>query len=720
MSSDNVPYSAALYYQDNTTALSAVVAQTFTTLTLTGDTNENVRAGLVTANYFSELGASAAYGRLFDPKTDAGPDAPPVIVLGYRYWQNRFGGDPTVVGKTIRLNQRPATVIGAIAFNFSGLDPEHGEEDGVWLMISKLPYFVPETKLLTNFDFSESGVHMSGRLRPGTTLTAAEASLVPLSAELVRQHPDTIPKELRLVAKTGGYAVNFDPADESMLPVFGLFAALVLLILATACGNLGNLLLGHAMNREREISIRLALGATRRRIIRQLMTENFMLALLGSAAGLLLSWYASRPLLKWTGGPGNLAHGLDWRMFLFTLGIGAFACMLFGLPPARQAVRQAHRKSRARTVFMTMQVVASCVLLVVSALLVRGLFRAYTPDPGFDYTRVITIDPQLYAHGYTPEKSAAYVQELENRLLQVPGVASTSLATNLPLGNRVTMQRAGSVPDVNVNVHFNEVFPRFFETMAIPLLRGRDFTKGDKDVVIVSESCARYLWPGKDPLQQTYQHGKRTLSVVGVVGSARLTALRNGDDAVLYMPLEDSKANATSMLVRTSGSPQKLLATVAGVAREIDPSLSPNVQTLITTFRDRMGDSEKVTAVAGGMGTLALLLAIVGLYGVVSYSVSQRTKEIGIRIALGATPSLIVRNMVSSFVLPLSVALAAGVGLAAVVSIVMRSELYGVSNFDPLSYLAAVLLLAATGSLAALIPARRALKVDPMVALRNE
>jgi predicted permease len=720
LSSTEVPYPAVEFYRSNNNVLSAVMAQTNTSMTLTETASENVRAGLVTANYFSELGSAAAYGRLFDPKIDDLPDSPPVVVLGYRYWQNRFGGEPRVIGRTIRLNQRPATVIGVTSFDFSGLDPEHGEADGVWLIISKFPYFVPETKLLTSFDFNDSGVHMFGRLKPGTTYKTAEAALLPASEELVRQHSEFLPKKLRLLLKPGGYAVNLDPADSGMLPIFGLFTALVLLILVTACSNLGNLLLGHSANREREIVIRLALGATRRRIVRQLMTENLLLALLGSAAALFLSWSISRPLVAWLGAPGNLGMGLDWRTWLFTVGVGALACVLFGLPPARQASRQTHRKSRARIIFMSTQVAASCVLLVVSALLVRALYRAMNSDLGFDYVHVISIDPQLYAHGYTPQKAAGYMEDLEARLERVPGVTSAALVTVPPMGNHIHMQRAGSTPGVNVNVHFNETSPHLFQALGIPLLRGRDFTKQDKDAAIVSESCARALWPGKDPLQQVFKFGDRKLPVIGLVGNARLTGLRNGDDAVLYMPLAETKVDSTTLLVGTSPSSPIPVATVAELARGVDPTLSPNVQLLSTIYHDRVGDSEKVATVVSGMGGLALALAIVGLYGVVSYGVSQRIKEIGIRIALGATSSGLVQNMVSSIILPLGLAIMAGLGLAALLSTVLRQLLYGVSNWDPLSYAGAVLLMAITSGVAALIPARRALKVDPMVALRCE
>jgi len=716
-SSNVISYPATVFYQQSA-ALSAVMAQTSTRVTFTEETNQEIRAGVVTANYFRELGGSAAYGRLFDPATDDTPDAPPVVVLGYNFWQRQFGGDPSVVGRTIRLNQHPATIIGVIPFNFIGLDPEHGETDEVWLIISRLGYFVPDTRILTDLDDGESGVHMSARLKPGVTRQAAAAALEPLSQELVRQHPDKLPKGYNLVLFPGGYVEALDPADLSFLPMFGLFATLVLLILVATCSNLGNLFLGQAVTREREISIRMALGATRRRIIRQLMTESVLLALLGAATGLFLSWAISRPMVAWLGGPGRLDLAPDWRTILFAFVIGGLAAVLFGLSPARQATRPAHKALRARTIFMAAQIAASCVLLVVSGLLVRGLQRAYRYDPGFDYTHVITVDPQLYAHGYEPAKATQFMDELQSRLRQLPGVEAASLVRNPPLGNRVTMQRAHD--DIKVNIHQNEISPHYFQTMSIPLLRGRDFMANDQGVIIVSESCARALWPGKDPLQQTWKLGEKKYSVIGLAGNARTTALRNGDDAQIYMPVTSANVNASILLVKTSRPPENLVTNLGALARAIDPVLSPNVQPLKAMLAERLSDSKKMTGVVGGMGTLALVLAVLGLYGVVAYNVSQKRREIGIRIALGANSSQVVQNMVANFFLPLSIAMAVGLVLAALLSGILRQFLYGLNNFDPLSYLGAVLLLAIVGGLASLLPARRALKVNPMEALRCE
>jgi predicted permease len=712
-SSNVISYPATVFYQQSA-ALSAVMAQTSTRVTFTEETNQEVRAGAVTANYFRELGGSAAYGRLFDPTTDDTPDAPPVVVLGYNFWQRQFGGDPSVVGSTIRLNQHPATIIGVIPFNFIGLDPEHGETDEVWLIISRLGYFVPDTRILTELDDGESGVHMSARLKPGVTRQAAAAALEPLSQELVRQYPDKLPKGYNLALFPGGYAEALDPADLSFLPMFGLFATLVLLILVATCSNLGNLFLGQAVTREREISIRMALGATRRRIVRQLMTESLLLALLGAATGLFLSWVISRPMVAWLGGPGRLDLAPDWRTILFAFVIGGLASVLFGLSPARQATRPAHKASRARIIFMAAQIAASCVLLVVSGLLVRGLQRAYRYDPGFDYTHVITVDPQLYAHGYEPAKASQFMEELQSRLRQLPGVEAASLVRNPPLGNRVTMQRAHD--DIKVNIHQNEISQHYFQTMSIPLLRGRDFMANDQGVIIVSESCAR----GKDPLQQTWTLGEKKYSVIGLAANARTTALRNGDDAQIYMPVTSASVNAAILLVKTARPPEDLVANLGAVVRAIDPILSPNVQPLKAILAEKLSDSKKMTSVVGGMGTLALLLAVLGLYGVVAYNVSQKTREIGIRIALGANSSQVVQNMVANFFLPLSIAMAVGLALAALLSGILRQYLYGLSNFDPLSYLGAVLLLTIVGGLASLLPARRALKVNPMEALRCE
>ena len=713
--STEVSYPAAMFYRQHNQVLASVIVQRWLNMTLGQGKTESVRAGLVSANYFSEIGASAAYGRLLAAPIDAGPDAAPAAVLGYGFWQRHFGGDASVVGRTITLNQHVATVVGITGYAFSGLDPDEGEHTDLWLLVEQEPYFVPQTRVLSSFNDADSHIHMWGRLKPGVSMKMAEQALLPLAQELAHEHPDVIHKDEHLKAAPGAYANNLGADD---LPLFGLLSVLVLLILATACGNLGNLLLGRAITREREIATRLALGATHRRVIRQLLTESLLLAAIGSAIGLLLSWLASRALVVGLGGPGNFDYAPDWRTILFAFGAGTLACVLAGLPPARQLARQKHHSSRARTIFMSLQVAASCVLLVVSALLVRAMQIALNTDPGFDYAHTITVDPALYAHAFEPPAAREYLAKLEERISQVPGVESVTLVLNPPMGNRASIQRLNGA--VRFDVYINQVRPDFFRTLGVPLLRGRDFTKDDHDVVVVSESYARRVWPGKDPLQQLYELGKQKLPVIGIAGNARSVGMRNGQSAEMYEPITDEYIKEAVVLLRATGRTEDIIGNVADVARSLDPLLSPEARTVKGAFQEKLGFSGKIAAMISGMGTLALLLAIIGLYGVVSYNVSQKTREIGIRMALGATRFDVVHSILAQFVIPLSLALAAGLALAAAASLVLRTELYGLSNFDPLSYLSAAVLLAGIGGLAAFLPARRALNVDPMEALRCE
>jgi predicted permease len=423
-------------------------------------------------------------------------------------------------------------------------------------------------------------------------------------------------------------------------------------------------------------------------------------------------------LVVWLGGPGVLPLAPDWRTTLFALGIGGLACMLFGLPSARQALRSSQRASRIRIAFMISQFAASCVLLIVVGLLLRALHRAVTVDLGFDYTHVLTINPHLEAHGYTPEKAGPYFENMRTRLSRVPGVQATALVNNPPLGNRVTMGPVHGAVDFTQYIF--QVTPDYFVSLAIPLLRGRGFLENDQDVAIVSESFAQKRWPGEDPLRHEFEYGDKKLPVVGVVRNARTIGLPDSNSAEAYIPIRGTTLTYSVLLVRTSPTPETLAAVLADLARSADPTLSPDVLPLTTAFREKLGDTEKMAGVVSFMGALALVLAVVGLYGVVSYNVVQRTREIGIRVALGATPANLVRSLLAGWIRPLGLAIALGSLLAALLSLVLRSELYGVSNLDPLTYAGAFALLGVTAGLAALIPARRALKVDPMVALRCE
>lgn len=718
-SSTDVAYPATVFYRDHSSAFQSVIAQMRTEMTLGEGATQSVHTALVTSNYFTDLGISASYGRTFDARTDAASDAPATAMLGYGFFKRHFGGDPTIVNKVIRINNQPTTVIGVVSSQFHGLDPDGADVNDIWLPIEKAKYFVPASKILSSFDQNESGVRMYGRFKPGISLKAGEQALMPLAQELVQEHLEQMHEGEHLRAAAGGYAAEFQSQD---LPGFGLLAAMTLLILFATGGNLGNLLLGHAVTREREIAIRLSLGATRARVLRQLITESFLLAGMGSAAALLLSWYAARAIVALIlGRAGALDMTPDWRILVVCFALGLIACVIFGFPAARQLSAQRHRASRLRTFFIATQVCVSCVLLVLSGLLVRGLNRALKSDPGFDYQHVLVIDPQLYAHSYSASAALGFMHDLKERLQQAPGVEASALVRLAPLGNNIHIQRAMSAADGSTfDVYMNNVDGGFFKTMSIPLLQGRTFKEGESDAVIVTESVARRLWPGKDPLQQLYDSGGKKLPVVGVSANAHTMMLRNGNAGESYVPIDPTKLAESMVLVRTAQPPENFSTLATALARSLDSHLGPDVSTLRRAYDDKVGDSAQIASIVSGMGLLALLLAVIGLYGVVAYNVANRTREIGIRMALGATPSSVVRRMLTSFVLPLSVALSVGLLLAAALSFILRNELYGVNHLDPFSYLAAAMIMAAVGALASLLPARRALKVDPMVALRCE
>jgi predicted permease len=566
--------------------------------------------------------------------------------------------------------------------------------------------------MLTSFALNDSGVTMYGRLKPAISMKAAVAALEPLSKELAREHPEAIQEGQGLIAEPGGYAAHGALSSDDAIG-FALFGALALLILCVACSNLGNLLLGHAITRGREVAIRLALGATPGRIARQFMTENLLLALVGSATGLLLSVYASRIMVVFLGGPRHISFAPDWRTTLCSLALGVLASVIFGMPPARHAARQLQQRSRVRTLFMGAQVAASCVLLVLAALLVRGLYQVFNSDLGFDYKHVVVVDPELYAHGYTPAKAAEFMRELQARTAEEPGVASMSLAYIAPMGHRLRV-------DFTTHVYINSITPGYFKTLSVPILGGRDFTEKDADGTIVSQSYAKKFWPGRDPLRQTVKWNNKQLPVIAIAANAPIMALRDASASELYLVDTGNDLVSSVMLVKTSQPPESIAASLGKIAGSLDSVLSPSAYPLKDSFDDKVSASQKIAGVVTGLGALAFSLALIGLWGVVSYTVAQRTKEIGIRVALGATPGRIVETMVSRFIMPVSLSLAVGTGLAALLSIALRRELYGLSNFDIVSYVGAVVLLAVASGVAALIPARRALKVDPIVALRSE
>jgi predicted permease len=415
--------------------------------------------------------------------------------------------------------------------------------------------------------------------------------------------------------------------------------------------------------------------------------------------------------------PKWLSATPDWRVLAFTVGVTVAATVLFGLAPALQIARQRHRKTLARQILMGAQVAASCVLLIVSGLLVRATQKALYSDPGFGYEQLLSIDAQLDRYGYTPEVAKAYLEQMQSRLRALPSVRSVSLVNLPPMGHAVS--RYTTVTDGHtLLIYPNSVSPGYFETMGIPLLLGRTFYAGEKNAVIVSESMARLQWPGQNPLGKQIEDSKDI--VVGVAGNAPINALSNDDALEEYWAVKPEEMAGMVVMVRTAGAPEVLPAAAKSISESLDPKLFPEIRQMKVLYHDSVSGAEKTAAVVSLIGLVAVFVAGVGILGMVTYTVSQRTKEIAIRMALGAPRLQVLASVLRQFSWPALLGLVVGVGGTAAVSQILRQVLYGVSNLDPLSYAAAVALLLMIFMLAAVLPARRALKLDIARALHQE
>lgn len=708
-SSTEIPYHAVAFYQEHTRALTTVLAMTSARLVMDG-VEVSPDTAFVTANYFADLGGRAVHGRLFDA-ADTQRDAAPVVVLGFGFWNSQFGGNPAVVGSTIRLNGHVATIIGVTAREFSGLG---GNTPAVWAPMEQHPRFVRGSRLFSDVSGQSSGVVMWGRLRDGVSAQMAEDELTALAGQLRRTQPAAAWEDERLVSTPAGHG---QMGSEPMLVAF---VALVVLILAGACGNLGSLLLARGAARGRELRLRAAIGAGPGRLIRQLFTESLVLAAMGCAGGLALGWFGLKAIMAWTAAPHWLDPSPDWRVALFAVGITVLSAVLFGLAPAVLIARQNHRRlSTVRTLLIGAQVASSCILLVVAGLLGRALERAAGTDPGFGYEDVLVVTPSLREHGYADPAARTYINDLLSRVGSLPGVAQVSVTSTPPLGSLKIMaqlQIDGRAHDVYIH-HVDE---RYLDAMQIPLRRGRQLNATDDRGIVVSESLAQRYWPARDPLGEVFKIGADPYIVIGIAGNARSLALGDPDAVELYRLAREGDAADLSVIVRTSEPAELLTPAVLTTARALDPSLRPQVRLLKDEFQRHTRDIRQTTIAVSVLGAIALAVACLGVVGLMAYSVAQHTKEIGIRLALGARSRHILGQLAGQFAFTLAGGLVAGLLGAAAVAQLLRRDLYGVSTVDPLAYAGAALVFIGAAAAAAWWPARRALRVDPLSALRRE
>jgi predicted permease len=692
-------YPAFDFYRTHSSSITAGMAVVSGSVSLGDDQAGHIAAAFVTGNYFPELGAQPLAGRLLDESDDA-PDADAVIVLGERWWKTALGADPSAIGRPIRVNGHQFTLVGVLPEDFVGLA---GQSTAVWMPIAHHRFAFRGSTLLQ--DWNADPVQFFARLRDGVTPPAAEAELKSAVNSLRAMRPESARQEEWLALHAAGRYVSFEEAA----PAFALISCLVGLVLVAACMNLGLLVLARTFAREREFAIRLSVGATRGRIVRQLLTEHLLLGALGAAVGCVVALQTTGAALTFSGAPAGLVPEFNVRTFIAATLLAVVSAIVFGFAPAWQVLRPlAARRLRLRSVLVGVQVAAASALLILSGLLVRGVTRVVRVPLGFDYQQAVVVDPDLASHGMSVAAAQAYWRSVDTRVREIPGVSNIALTSLAPLGNRVAINRERTV--------FYHVTAEYFDTLSIELKRGRLFNPGESAVTLVSESLARRRWPDEDPLGKPY--GAAT--VIGVVADARTVKVSDSAASESYFPIEAEHLPGAVLVVRAGGSPHQIVPTLRSVLRDIDSRMLPSVVPLADALQAKLEDHRRFAVVTSALGACALLLAVTGLGGFVAFAVSQRLREIGVRLALGARPSHIVRAIGRQFTAPVVCGALAGSALAAAAGMVLSSELFGVSSIDPFAHGGAFLFFALVAAAAALPSLRRAIRVDPIQTLRHE
>ena len=731
------------------------------------DQTDLVTGAIVTGNFFDVLGVRAQLGRVITTEDDKIPGAHPVVVISQGLWQGRFAGDPNIIGRQLLLNGNTFTVIGVLPKGF----------DGLQLGISRdlyVPMMMQATMRPPRAGFSgemnpdllqvrtNRWLYSVGRLKTGVSETQAQSSLALITKQLEVAYPQ----------QSSGRGITISPLSASDDPggrqqlssVARLLMGVVGIVLLIACANVANLLLARSSARTKEIAVRLAIGATRWRIVRQLLTEGVLLATLGGAAGLLLAWWTARTISA-APPPTNALpitpqFSIDWRVLLFTLGLSLLAGVVFGLAPALRASKPAlipalkddaavfferTRMFTLRNLLVVTQVALSVVLLIAAGLFLRSLWQAQTIDPGFDAEKIVGLPLNINLLRYTKAQGREFYRQVTERVEAIPGVESASVAPIAAVSgnssvrslliegrsgsdNQFRSDNSGPVAENNESVSANVIGPKYFQTMGIALMQGRDFNAQDSDdhppVVIVNEAFVQRHFPNEDAL------GKRLSfngpkgpwrEIVGVVRTSKYRSLGEAPTPLVYTALQQNHETGMVLHVRTRVDPSSVAGAIRNEVQSLEKNLplgNPELMSERVTnslYAARMGAI--LLAVFGG---LALLLASIGLYGVMSFAVARRTRELGIRVALGAQPGDVFRLVLMQGMTLVIAGLVLGVGVALAVTRLLASFLYGVSTMDALTFTAIPALLTLVALLACYLPARRATKVEPLIALRYE
>jgi len=728
------------YRQRRPASVEDLIAFTLAPMNLRqGGDAQRVFGQLVSGNFFDALGVRPVLGRTFLPEEDETPDTHPVVVFSHNFWQRRFAGDPAIVGQAITLNGRRFTVIGVGPPGFRGTEPYLNLDLFVPLMMQSA---VTSGDRLT--PRGNSWLEVMVMLKPGVSTERAQADLTLVADSLAAEYPQDKGRGVRVTSlwrspQSGG------PAIAAVMAIQLAVAAVVLLI---ACANVGNLLLARAAGRQRETAVRLTLGASRRRLVQQLLTESLLLAIAGGVCGVAIAYW-TKDFIRWFVPPAplpiDMQPALDLPVLAYGAAITAFSVLAFGLMPALQgsssigaalkesasAVTASPRRTRVRQALVVAQVALSLVLLVSAGLFLRTLQNAHAVDPGFSTRSGLLASIELLPAGYDEARGRAFFRDALARVRELPGVEAASLASRVPLGFggnsdfSATLEGYTPAPNEEVSLYYARVGSDYLKTMGIPLVAGRDVTDRDtsdsRDVGVVNETIVRRYFAGRNPIGGRIQFGRRTIEIVGVARDGKYSTITEPPRPFLYLPVQQFYRADAVLHVKTRGNPAELAPRLHEVFRALDVNVPLfDVRTIeehlgIAVFVQRM-----VASLLGAFGALALVLATIGVYGVIAAIAAQRTPEIGMRMALGATRRDIVSLILRQGLGMTLTGVAVGLAGALAVTRLFKSLLVGVSTNDGVSFAATTALLILVALAAAYVPARRAAAVDPLAALRHE
>jgi predicted permease len=730
-------------YRDDNHVFSGLLAyDPFLSVTLGGDRPQQLMGQLTSCNYFDVLNEPPALGRAFSGSDCAVVGEGNVVVLSHDLWRNKFGADPAIVGRKVILNRQPFIVIGVAPPGFQGTEPV---SVFFWVPLTVQPLLDRGFNLAKENTF---WLALLGRTKPGVSADQVRADLGVIAGRIDQLSP---PRKTSVQIHTATLLSR--PEERTVIgAVGGVLLAAVGMVLLIACANVANLLLARAAGRRKEIAIRLSVGASRGRLIRQLLTESLLIALLGGALGSLVAVWSFGGMVRFMIAhlPRDLATlsvnvGPDLRVLGFSLALTLLTGIVFGLAPALQASRpdlnmalkdsgagggmQAGAGGFLRHSLVAAQVAVCMVLLIAAGLLLRGLYVAQTIDPGFRMQGVASVSFDLQAQGYDDRRAALFQRDLLQRLAGLAGVDAVAHAAEIPLSNdhRGTSFSLPGQPGDH-GVEYNEVSPEYFSLLGIPIVRGRYFTQNETQtgapVAILSETTARRLWPNQDPIGKVIkwneERGRSDFEVIGIAKDAQVAHLAQTNETYAYLPAGPKEQMHLKLLVHGTDGFGSMAKGIRATIHSLDPDFVADVTRLEDNLEWWRSPSRIVAILAASLGALGMLLACIGVYGVVSYAVSRRVREIGIRMTLGADARAVRSLILRQAMRPVVIGGLVGIAGCAAVSQILKGMLFGISSHDPVSFVVVPLVLLSVALIASYIPARRATKVDPMVALRYE